>query len=150
MKRPLVLLAFLVCLCLSSLAQEKGTWRAQSKTARSITGDIAFAGEKFSINFSTYPVAEIRALTPAELASLAGDDAAPATAGTLYRLSIPGNKRFLNKNTLCSADEAQWLATAVSGKTLQMAVFSGNAMPVLTREALATTSDLCGTFTYTR
>ena len=142
-------MALTLCVILPAIAQEKGIWRAQSKTARSITGDIAFAGERFSINFSTYPVAQIRSLTPDELASFTDTDA-PGAAGNLYRLSIPGNKRFLNKNTLCGAEDAQWLATVVTGKTLQMAIFSGPAIPVLTREAIATTSDLCGTFTYSR
>ncbi len=34
-----------------AVAQEKGLWRAESSTAQSITGDVAFSGEKMSINF---------------------------------------------------------------------------------------------------
>ena len=53
-------------------AQEKGNWRAASKTAYSITGDVAFGDEKISINFSHYPVAQIRALTVTEVTAIFG------------------------------------------------------------------------------
>ena len=40
------------------------------------------------------------------------------------------------------------MATYVSGNTLQVAFFSGSAAPVFTMDALAHSTDLCGTYTY--
>jgi hypothetical protein len=57
---------------------------------------------------------------------------------------------LLHKNTLCGSDDAQWMATYVVGKDLQIAFFSGATMPVFTIDALANNPNLCGTFTYTR
>ncbi len=131
------------------LAQEKGTWRAASKTARAITGDIALSDEKLAINFSRYTIAQIRDLTPAELTSVFGPDSVPET-GNLYRLSMPATKKLLHGNTLCGADDTQWMVTSVLGKTLQVAFFSGSSMPVLKPEAIANSTSLCGTFTYTK
>ena len=44
----------------------------------------------------------------------------------------------------------QWIATFVSGHNLQMAMFSGSAMPKMTAEDLASTTTLCGTYSYVR
>jgi hypothetical protein len=139
-------------LSLPASAQEKGYWRAAGKTARSITGDIAFSAssERFTLNFLAYPIAQIRALQPVELgAAFDADTNSPGT-GNLFRLSIPGTTKLLHKNTLCGSDDAQWMATYVVGKDLQIAFFSGATMPVFTIDALANNPNLCGTFTYTR
>jgi hypothetical protein len=139
----------LTCSALGS-AQEKGDWRAASSTARSITGDVGFSNEKISINFSGFWIAQIRALEPAEI-SAAFDAASDAGgSGHLYRLSIPGDKRFLHKNTLCASEDTQWVATYVAGHSLQLAFFSGSKMPVFTPDALANSTSLCGTFSYVR
>jgi hypothetical protein len=42
------------------------------------------------------------------------------------------------------------MATYVSGNSLQLALFSGAAMPVFTPEAITTTTDLCGIYAYLR
>jgi hypothetical protein len=135
---------------LPSMAQERGNWRAASKTARSITGDVTFSGEKLTINFLSLPIAEIRSLMPAEIS--AAFDGADASAGTghLYRLSIPGDKRFLHKNTLCGSEETQWMATYVSGKDLEIAFFSNATPPLFTPDALNNSANLCGTYSYVR
>ena len=65
-------------------------------------------------------------------------------------MHIPADKKFLHKNTLCGAEEVQYVVTAVQGKTLEMAMFSGAKMPVLTVEAVINSTDLCGTYSYTR
>ena len=95
-------------------------------------------------------MSQIRALTPAELT--AAFDADPGTPGNghLYRLSVPAEKRFLHKNTLCGTEDTQWMATYVSGRTLQVDFFSGSNPPTITFEALTNGSNLCGTFTYGR
>ncbi len=141
--------SLLLC-CLTLAAQEKGMWRAESSTARSIPGDVALADEKISINFSTFPMARIRTLDKAETS--AAFDAVSTADGTggLYRLSIPGTKKFLHKNTLCGTEDAQWMATYVSGHSLQLAFFSGEKSPVFTLDAMANSTDHCGTFSYTK
>ncbi len=145
-------LSLAIFLTLPLLAQERGSWRPLSKTAQSITGDVTFSGDKMTINFFTLTVAEIRLLKPAETSAAFSDASADdATgAGHLYRLSVPGDKRFLHKNTLCGTDETQWMATYVSGKQLQIAFFSNATPPVFTLEALRDSPNLCGTYTYAR
>ncbi len=123
-----------------------------------MTGPIAIGDEKLVINFVKFPVAEIRSLTAAEVQAMFSPDAAEAGAGGkgavggshLYRLSIPATQQFLHKNTMCGGEETQWMASLVQGKTLALAFFSGATMPVLTAEAMANTTSLCGTFTYVR
>lgn len=153
MIRPKLLaaIALLALTCsVSAPAQEKGAWRAASTTARSITGDLIFSNEKLSINFSTFPIAQIRDLKPAEIVATFSPANAPTGAGSLFRLSIPAGKVFLHKNTLCGSEGTQWMVTYVAGRTLQIAFFSGASMPVLTPDAVANTTNLCGTYTYTR
>lgn len=146
--RPIVCAALL--LCLSAQAQEKGQWRAASTTARGVTGDVAFTDIKIAINFSAFTIAQIRTLDPAEATALFHAEEGSTGTGNLFRTEIPGDKRFLHKNTLCGADEVQWVASFVSGKTLQLAFFSGASMPKLTPDDLANATNLCGTYTYVR
>ena len=153
MKHPksLAALTLLTLTCsLLAAAQEKGTWRATSTTARGVTGDLIFSNEKLSINFASFPVAQIRQLTPAEITAAFSPADTPTGTGNLYRLSIPAGKVFLHKNTLCGSEETQWLATYVERRNLQIAFFSGPQMPVLTPEVFVNTTSLCGTFTYSR
>jgi hypothetical protein len=131
------------------VAQDGGSWRAASSNARAITGDVSVAGDRIYINFERYTIAEIRALTQPEMGALFGEESG-AGVGKLYRVSIPGGKKFLHKNTLCGSDETQWVATFAAGKTLQVAFFSGSSIPVLTAEAVANSGSLCGTYTYLR
>lgn len=151
MKRRGWLAAVAVCGCFLVLAaQEKGAWRAASKTARGVTGDVAFGGEKISINFSSFTVAPIRELQPAEIAAVFPSDGTGSGSGNLYRTSVPASKRFLGKNTLCGSEETQWIVTYVTGKELQLAFFSGAKMPVFTADAIGSSTDLCGTYSYVR
>jgi hypothetical protein len=133
-----------------AVAQDAGYWRATSNTAKHITGDVALTDEKISINFSTYWIAQIRTLTPAELSAAFNADANAPASGNLYRLSIPSDKKLLHKSSLCGGEPTQWLATYSTGRILQLAFFSTSRMPVLTPEALTNNSNLCGVFGYTR
>ncbi len=134
-------------------AQEKGSWQPLSTTARSVTGPISFANEKLTINFTKFAVAEIRDVSAAEIQAVLQE--APTAGGAtprghLFRLNIPGGKQFLRHNTMCGSEDTQWMVTSVQEKTLQLAFFSGSQMPVLTAEAVANTTALCGTYTYGR
>jgi hypothetical protein len=131
-------------------AQDRGYWRAASKNASSITGDVALANDKVTINFVSFTIAPIRALKPEEAVAAFDADTATPGGGNLYRLNIPGATKFQHKNTLCGGEDTSWMATYASGKTMQIAFFSGANPPVLTIDALANSSDACGTYTYQR
>jgi hypothetical protein len=137
----------LIC-CLTIAAQEKGNWRAASNTARSITGDIALSDEKISINFSTFTMVRVRALDKAEISAAFDADSNAEGSGSLYRLNIPAAKKFLHRNSLCGDEDTQWMATYVSGHSLQLAFFSGEQTPIFTLDAITNSTALCGTFTY--
>ena len=115
------------CIALSGvgMAQEKGQWRAESKTARSMTGDVAFSATKMSINFSGYTIAQIRTLTPTEIAVVFDGADASTGSGNLYRTDIPGTKKFMGKNTLCGSEDVEYVVTFVSGREMQLALFLG-------------------------
>ena len=132
------------------MGQEQGSWRAASKTARSITGDVVLSNEKIFINFAGFTMAQIRALNQNEMSAAFDADSASDGRGNLYRLSIPGAKKFLHSNTLCGGEDTQWVATYATGRSLQLAFFSGPNMPVFTLEALGNSTDLCGTYSYMR
>jgi hypothetical protein len=143
--------AFLLLFCsFVCAAQDEGYWRAASSTAKAITGDIGLANDKLTINYLNFTVAPIRKLKPAEVAAAFDADVNTAGNGSLYRLNVSPGQRFLHHNTLCGSDPTQWMATYVSGRSLQVAFFSGEDMPVFTVDALANTTQVCGTFSYVR
>ncbi len=155
MKRRQTPLQTIACLGLlafgTAKAQDGGSWRAASTNARAITGDLALFNQKIALGFSAaYTLAEIRTLKPEEITALFSGADVSDGSGHLYRTSIPGDKRFLHKNTLCGSEETQWVVTFAQGKNLQVALFSTANMPVLTPEAMANATDLCGTFSYVR
>jgi hypothetical protein len=144
------IVASLLACCVAVAAQERGGWRAASSTAQSITGDVALSEDKISINYSSFVIAQIRSLAPSDLSAVFDADSAGAGNGNLYRLSIPAAKKFLHKNTLCGDEDTQWMATYVVGRSLHLAFFSGQKMPVFATDAIANSTDLCGTFSYVR
>jgi hypothetical protein len=136
--------------CASTKAQEAGAWRASSSSATSITGDISISDEKLFLNFYGFPMARIRDLEPGEVSAAFDVDSNAGGRGHLYRLSIPGSRKFLHKNSLCGSEDTQWMAAFVEERSLHIAFFSGQKMPVFTPEAFANSTDLCGTFSYAR
>jgi len=149
-KKTITLLALIFACVLAINAQEQGYWRAASTTARSITGDITLSETSVILNFTPYTIAPIRILKTPEVAAVFDADVNSGVKGNLYRLSVPSERRFLHKNTLCGTESVQWMATFVSGRNLQVALFSGLDEPVFTFDALANTSTRCATFTYSR
>ena len=135
---------------LSCLAQDKGYWPAASNTANSITGDISISDTKITINFTAFPLVQARRLAPAEISAVFDADVNAGATGILYRVTVPSTKRFLHRNTLCGEEDTQWMATFVSGRSLQVAFFSGPEPPVFTFESISKSTDLCGTFSYAR
>ncbi|MGC2160802.1 MAG: hypothetical protein WA634_02735 [Silvibacterium sp.] len=143
---PLVALACSLCCA----AQDKGYWPAASSTAGSITGDISLSNAKITINYTTFRIVQARTLTPNEVSASFDADINAGRTGVLYSVTVPAATRFLHHNTLCGTEDTRWMATFVSGRTLQVAFFSGSDVPVFTMDALAKSTDLCGTFTYAR
>jgi hypothetical protein len=133
-----------------AFAQDKGLWMAAGSSAKSITGDIAIADARVTIDYFNFPIGQIRALQPAEASALFDADVNAPGGGSLYRLAVPASRRFQHKNTLCGSDDVQWMVTWVQGRTLNVAFFSGADAPVFTMDALANSNDRCGTFTYSR
>jgi len=140
----------LLFLTLSMQAEERGYWRAASNSARNVTGDITLADEKLTINFSTTTISKIRPLESTEVSSVFDTDSAAPGPGSFYRLNIPASKKFLHKNTLCGAEDVQWMVAYAAGNSLQLAFFSGDKPPVFTFEAIQNSTDKCGTFTYVK
>ncbi len=103
----------LLIYCLTVAAQEKGNWRAASSTARTITGDISLSDEKISISFSGFTMARVRSLEKAEMSAVFDADSTADGSGSLYRLSIPASKKFLHHNSLCGAEDTQWMVAYV-------------------------------------
>jgi len=146
----LAVLVVAVGCTLSCSAQDQGYWRAASTNANSITSDLAIAKNRLTINFSSFPLAPVRVLKTEEVAAAFDADVNSGGNGELYRVKVPADKRFLHHNTLCGSEAAQWMATYVSGRNLQVAFFSGDTPPVLSMEALSNSMSLCGVFTYAR
>lgn len=134
----------------AATAQEKGYWRAENSTAKSITGDVALADEKMSINLVNVIIARIRGLEKDETAALFDAGGGALGSGSLYRVNVPASRTFLRKNTLCGSEDTQWMVAYVSGRSLQLVFFSGAKPPVFTPDAIANSTDLCGRFGYVR
>ena len=145
-----VILAFVLFHPVSAPAQQRGDWRASSKNAQAITGDVSLGTEKVVINLVEFPMSEIRRLTPVETKATFDLDTDPVRGGDLFRINIPATKKFLHKNSLCGADDAQWIVAYGVGRSLQLAFFTGLQMPIFTPEAIATTTNLCGIYSYNR
>ncbi len=140
-----------VCLAARLSAQEdRGLWHAASTNALAITGDITIGEAKVTLNFNTFPLAPIRRLKPVEVSAVFDADVSAGIEGTLYRLHVPPAKYIVKRNTLCGGEETQWMATYVTGRTLKVAFFSGDDMPVFTFDAMQNTTTLCGTYAYGR
>ena len=134
-----------------AVAQDTGYWRASSENAKSTTGDIGLGTLKVTINFGLYTVAQIHTVDATQARAVFDIDAPEgAVVGNLYHLSVEPGKKFLHKNTICGNEETQYMVTAVVGKELHVAFFSGSAMPELKAEAIMNSTTLCGTYTYMR
>lgn len=140
----------LACAPLAGAQEDRGPWRAASTNAHAITGDVVISDGRLTIDFLIFPLAQIRRLKPVEVSAVFDADLNAGIEGTLYRLHVPPDQRFQHKNTLCGSEEAQWMATYVTGRTLNVAFFSGDDQPVFKFDAMQNTSTLCGTFVFSR
>ena len=140
----------LVACCLPVPAQELGFWRAANSTAQSVTGDLLISDAKISINFANFDIVRARDLSSGEISSVFDADSNANNVGHLYRVNIPASKKFMHKSTLCGSEDTEWMATYVEGRSLHLAFFSGSKAPVFTVDAISNSTNLCGTYSYTR
>jgi hypothetical protein len=145
-----LVLAGVVCSAAARAQEDRGFWRSASTNALAVTGDITIGEAKVTLNFAMFPLAQIRRLKPVEVSAVFDADVNAGIEGTLYRLHVPPGKFIVRKNTLCGGEETQWMATYVTGRTLKVAFFSGDDMPVFTFDAMQNATALCGKFTYGR
>ena len=117
--------------------EDQGYWRAASEASTKTTGDIVISKDHLTINFLTYTMAPLHRLKPTEVSSVFDADVNAGINGMLYRVKIPAGQRFLHKNTLCGSEDTQWIATYVTGRTLRVALFSGEDMPEFTFDAIS-------------
>jgi hypothetical protein len=151
MKRIMVAAAgVLLAGAVSCAAQDKGFWTAASTETAKMTGDISIAEAKVTINFVKFPLAPIRRLKPVEVSAMFDADVNAGISGDLYRLRITANKPIVQHNTLCGGEDTEWMATYVTGRTMRVAFFSGDDMPVFTFDAISNSTTLCGRYVYTR
>ena len=151
--RSLIALGMVVaagCCTVVHAQEDRGYWRAASTNAVAITGDVNIGELKVAINFATFPLAPIRRLKPEEVSAVFDADVNAGIEGSLYRLKVPAYKYIVKKNTLCGSEETQWMATYVTGRTMQVAFFSGDDMPVFAFDAVQKSTALCGVYTYSR
>lgn len=149
-RRALAIIALACLIAPAARTQESGYWRAASNTASSITGDIILSAERLTINFTNYTVTRMRALKPEEISGVFDLEPEIVSHAGLYRMNIPGDKRFLHKNTLCGSEDVQWMVAYATGHELRVAFFSNAKIPSFKREDIMNSTDLCGTFTYAR
>ncbi len=116
-------------------------WEAMSHTATAITGDIRLSPHRLKTARAALPLAVARDLPAfkAEGGRLVG--------ARVLRVTRPADPVLLNGNRLCGTAPVHWLAVwrDDGGKTLSMAVFSGDALPTGLDDP-----GLCGTYGYTR
>ena len=136
--------------CALAPAQELGYWRAASSSAQSVTGDVGISEAKVTIYLANFPIVRAGDLEPAQVSSVFDVDTNTSGKGHLYKLDIPAARKFAHKNTLCGAEDTQWMAAYAEGRTLHLAFFSGQKVPVFTLDAISNSSAMCGTYTYQR
>ena len=105
---------------------------------------------KVTIYLANFPIVRAGDLEPAQVSSVFDVDTNTSGKGHLYKLDIPAARKFAHKNTLCGAEDTQWMAAYVDGRTLHLAFFSGQKVPVFTLDAISNSSALCGTYMYVR
>lgn len=145
-----IIAATLLICCLPLAAQEQGYWRAASSNAKAITSDVQISTQRIAIALLNFTMVRVRVLEKPELSAAFDADPRGNGTGSLFRLDISARQKFLGKNTLCGSEDTKWMATYVSGNSMQLAFYSGDKPPVFTLDALANSSDVCGVFSYIR
>jgi len=127
------------------------SYTPQSNTALSITGTIRFSSKSIGIHGKFYPLTLAHMLTADELTNakpLFSIDT--ATSGYLFQTSIPVNAPMLNGNSTCNAKCTWVLAVYTAPDQLNLAFITGDATPSLAPGALMHSSNVTGTYWYSK
>lgn len=144
--------------CRSQL-EGSSKWTAMSNTAYSITGDIRSTPTSLIIAGHRLDLRLVRQLDHDDLVNASEIFTmkfASNLTGGLYHTNLPASTTLLGGNTLCGKKkDTTWIVVLVSRSSapdragnLYLATFSGSKSPDLTPSVVATSSDLCGTYTY--
>ena len=127
-----------------------GHWSAKTDRTRDMTGDLTITPGMLTIYQSKFPLARVRKLTPAETGAVFDADTNARIGGDLYRLHVPPGVYYTGGDLLCGREVIRWMATYVSGRTLQVAFFSGDDAPVFTFDAVSNSTAMCGMYIFSR
>jgi hypothetical protein len=145
-----IVLVGVVCGAAQANAQDNGRWRAANRRTEVMTGELTIAPTTLTIYESKFPMVPVRKLTPVEVGAVFDADTNAGIGGNLYSLHVPPGVYYAGGSPLCGNEFIRWMATYVTRRTLQVAFFSGDDVPVFTFDAIANASTLCGTYVYKR
>jgi uncharacterized protein len=127
-------------------------WRAESKTAYAITGDILLSANHLILGGGhEIQIPLVKTLPQTHAMNDSGfDDAATLQ---LFKIWKGSSWKLIGGNTLCGLGEVPTylvLAQTDHNRSLSMAVFKGATEPRWEKPSLEDTHDLCGTYWYVR
>ena len=117
----------------------------------SITGDIALTPGKLLMAHRAFPLKQARAIEPAHLADVGKivNATGDVQSAALYKTMVPRRTALLKANIICGSKDAEWMLAVFEKNELAVAFFAGAKEPDLAPNAVANSTDLCGTFSYT-
>ena len=145
-----VIVTCIACGAANANAQDTGHWRSATHRTEVMTGELTIAPENVTIYQSKFPMTFVRKLTPAEVGAVFDADTNAGIGGKLYSMHVPPRVYYAGGDLICGNEFIRWMATYVAGRTLQIAFFSGDDVPVFTFDTIANSTALCGTYVYTR
>lgn len=136
----LAVVATLVAILPGTAAAEIEHWAAMSKTAMSITGDIAIDGDRL-----TFADGKSITLRPYEMARN-GDWAASGEelAGDVFKIEPPSDLKLKRGKRFCSSPATFVVLWTYGEGELTLNVYSGAAAPLGSPDA----DSLCATYSY--
>ncbi len=126
-------------------------WTAVSKTAMGVTGDLLVRPRSVAMAGHTIPLAFLHTLAGAPLQQAAALFPVPVNSrlrGALYKVSVPATTSFMRRNTLCGKQRTTFFVLLTDGSDLQLAMFAGRNEPNLSANAVANSTEFCGTYSY--
>ncbi len=127
-------------------------WKAEAKTAYSITGDILLSNTNMVVaDAKSFHLTFVKDLPQNQAMGDGSFDTADKLR--LYKIEDPKSFPLISDNYLCDAQNAPtYIVTATDqqANNLSIAVFSGAKEPTWDKSFLANTTSLCGTYGYGR
>ena len=126
-------------------------WTAISNTAMGVTGDLTVTPRSVTMAGRTLQLALLHTLAGPQLGQAAALFPVAVTSklrGALYKVSIPATAAFKSSNTLCGKQATTFFVLLTDGSDLELAMFSGKNEPNLSANAIANSTEFCGTYSY--